>query len=405
VAGLISSDKSNNSFSRAFDLAKNTTIEPLREWVYWFAATQDGSPLNLAFASLEALEGPAKLRRLSALWLALEPRGTVRMPESWKKQAAGFYQAEDRTQRLAEKIGATFGDKTPFPKLRTILADTGKSKEQRQHAFDVLSRANDRESLAVFLRLLDESNFREAVLRQVAQFDSTEVSSALINRFASFSSTEKSAALNALAGRPASAVALLDAVAAGKIPRDQITAFQIGQLQRLKSREVDQRLTSWGKLKQTPVEKKGQIDSLEKTFSEAPLWAYSASAGREHFNKLCASCHRIGNEGTMLGPDLTGAGKHGVRYFLENIIDPDAVIGTDFQLTTIATKGEEVLAGLLVNETSSAVTLRTTAGEKVIPKAQIESRELSEKSLMPEGLLETMGDREKIELLKFLTSN
>jgi putative heme-binding domain-containing protein len=211
--------------------------------------------------------------------------------------------------------------------------------------------------------------------------------------------------LNALSSRPTFAVVLLDAVAQGKIARDQVTAFQVGQLRRLKNPEVDKRLESWGKMNQTPVEKQNQIAALEKTFSEAPLWAYSANSGREHFQKLCAQCHRIGQEGTMLGPDLTGAGKHGIRYFLENIIDPDAVIGTDFQLTTINTKGEEVLAGLVVNETTSAVTLRTTTGEKVIPKSEIQGRVLNEKSLMPEGLLETLGAREQIELLKFLTSN
>lgn len=144
---------------------------------------------------------------------------------------------------------------------------------------------------------------------------------------------------------------------------------------------------------------------LEKVFNEAPLWAYSANAGKQHFQKLCVQCHRLGNEGTRLGPELTGAGKHGVRYFLENIIDPDAVIGTDFQAITVETKDDETITGLLANETPSAVTLRTTAGEPVIAKANIKTRSLGQKSLMPEGLLDSLSEREKIELLKFLTTN
>jgi len=44
-------------------------------------------------------------------------------------------------------------------------------------------------------------------------------------------------------------------------------------------------------------------------------------------------------------------------------------------------------------------------GESVVPKADITQRWSSEKSLMPEGLLDALGEREKIELLKFLTSN
>ena len=59
----------------------------------------------------------------------------------------------------------------------------------------------------------------------------------------------------------------------------------------------------------------------------------------------------------------------------------------------------------MVAETPSALTIRTTAGETVIPKANITTRATSEKSLMPEGLLESLNDREQIELLKFLTTN
>ena len=41
----------------------------------------------------------------------------------------------------------------------------------------------------------------------------------------------------------------------------------------------------------------------------------------------------------------------------------------------------------------------------VVPKSEIRQRTLSDRSLMPEGLLESLNDREQIELLKYLTSN
>jgi putative heme-binding domain-containing protein len=72
---------------------------------------------------------------------------------------------------------------------------------------------------------------------------------------------------------------------------------------------------------------------------------------------------------------------------------------------TIETKDGESISGLLVNETASAVTLRTTAGESVIPKSDIKQKALGQKSLMPEGLLDSIPEREQIELLKYLTTN
>jgi putative membrane-bound dehydrogenase-like protein len=397
----------SENLDRAFAIARNAQVPQLTEWTYWFAATLEGEALNRVVSSLAELRDTALHRRLSGLWLAMEPRANVPMPSAWKSVAPQLYASKDvPVQRLAERLAASFGDATAFPRLRSMLADTKAPKADRQHAFSVLSRAQDRASLATFIGLLDDAAFRTPAINLLARFDSPEIAPALIQRFNALTPNDRAAALTTLTSRPTFALALLEAVAAKQFPRDQITSFHVRQLGSLKHAEVDKRVTAmWGRIGQTPVEKQQQIAKLEKTFSEAPLWAYNAGAGKQHYQKLCASCHKLGKDGTQLGPELTGAGKHGVRYFLENIIDPDAVIGTDFQLTSIETKDDESLSGLLVNETASAVTLRTTVGETVVPKASIKSRATSEKSLMPEGLLESLGEREQIELLKFLTTN
>ena len=57
-------------------------------------------------------------------------------------------------------------------------------------------------------------------------------------------------------------------------------------------------------------------------------------------------------------------------------------------MTTVETKQGGVISGLVVNETASALTLRTTTDQVVVAKADIASRTASERSLMPEGLLE-----------------
>ena len=162
---------------------------------------------------------------------------------------------------------------------------------------------------------------------------------------------------------------------------------------------------TWGAIHQSQAEQRTRIARLEKVFEEAPLWAYSGGAGREHFLKLCSQCHRIGNDGNRIGPELTGAGKNGVRYFLENIIDPDAVIGADFQMTTVETRNGDVISGLVAGESSATLTIRTVTDQIVVAREDIVQRTKSEKSLMPEGLLESLTDREQLELLKYLTSN
>jgi putative membrane-bound dehydrogenase-like protein len=401
------SSNPSTSLDRAFAVAQQAKPPQLSEWIHWYAATQEGEALNRTVSSVRGLEGEALHRRLAGLWLAMEPRANVAMPKAWSSIAPALYAAnEPRVVRLAERLAAAFGDNTAFPRLRETLADAKADKAARDHAFAVLSRAQDRALFPTFLKLLDDAAFRTPAISLLARFDTPEISGALVQRFKDFKPAERAATLDALTARPTYALALLDAVKAGQVPRDQLTAFHVTRLTSLKNAEVDKRVAAtWGRINKTPAEKQTQITRLEKTFTEAPLWAYSAGAGRQHFQKLCMSCHRLGNEGTQLGPELTGAGKHGIRYFLENVIDPDAVIGTDFQVTTVETKDDETISGLLTGETPSALTVRTTTGETVIPKTSIKQRSTAEKSLMPEGLLESLGEREQIELLKFLTTN
>ena len=392
---------------RAFAVAATTELPQLADYIHWYGAVLEGKSLNRVIAELENSEGETLRRRLAGVDLALQAKTQVVAPVEWKTVAPKLYvHADVRIRRLAERIAAVFGDASMFPRLREALGHPGADAELRQHAFAVLSRAQDPDALDVFLGLLNETAFRSATIHLLARFDSPKIADSLLSHFEQFPPIDRSAALNALTGRTSFALALLNAVANKQVPRDQLTAFHIRALTGLKNPEVDQRVTAtWGRILQSPAEKQAQIVKLEKVFNEAPLWAYSANAGHGHFQKLCAQCHRLGEEGTRLGPELTGAGKQGIRYFLENVIDPNAVIGADFQMTTVETKKGEVVTGLIGSETSQSLTLRTPTGPIILATGDIAKRETSEKSLMPEGLLESLGDREQLELLKFLNEN
>lgn len=395
------------NLDRAFAIAAKTAMPQVADYTYWYAARLGGKSLNRVVASLDKLQGDTLRRRLIGIALAMETQPNLPMPAAWRSVAPKLYASDDpRVRRQAERLAAVFGDDSMFPRLRETLANQKGDAEWRRHAFAVLSRAQDRASLPVFLRLLDDPALRLQAINLLARFDAPEIAENLLSRFDAFSSPERAAAMNALTRRPSFALTLLDAVGAGKLKRDQLTSFHIRQLSELKNAEVDKRVSAaWGKIHHSPAEKQSQIDRLEKVFNEAPLWAYDGAAGRQHFQKLCAQCHVLRGEGARVGPELTGAGKSGIRYFLENIIDPDAVVGTDFQTTTIETKAGDAVSGLLVNESANALTIRTTTDQVVVSRTDVAKRSSSEKSLMPEGLLESLNAREQIELLKFLTSN
>lgn len=392
---------------RAYSLAGHTAMPQLTDWIYWYGATLEGDSLNRVVASLGKLDADTLRRRLAGLWLAMEPRANVPQPRAWKDASAALYSnADRRVQRDAERLAAVFGDSSMFPRLRETLADRKAAADDRKHAYAVLSRAQDSAALPVFLGLLDDDAFRTPSVSLLGRFSAPEIATALLDRISAFNPKDRAAALATLTSRPAFALALLDAIASGKIKRDFVTAYHVRQMAGLKNEEVTRRVTAaWGRIGATPAEKEASMAKLQKTFDEAPLWAYSGGEGRKHFQKLCASCHVLGQDGQRIGPELSGAGKNGIRYFLENVMDPNAVIGTDFQMTVVETKSGDTISGLTVAETGSALTLRTTADQVIIPKADIVKRETSDRSLMPEGLLESLPAREQIELLKYLTEN
>ena len=95
---------------------------------------------------------------------------------------------------------------------------------------------------------------------------------------------------------------------------------------------------------------------------------------------------------------------NGVDYFIDNIVDPNAVVGVDFQLNVLTLKDGSVLSGMVERETETAYVVRTPTETRNVAKGDVKSREVLAQSLMPAGLLETTTRKTRvIELLMFLT--
>jgi putative heme-binding domain-containing protein len=95
---------------------------------------------------------------------------------------------------------------------------------------------------------------------------------------------------------------------------------------------------------------------------------------------------------------------NGADYFVENLVDPNAVVGPDYQLTTVITDDGRSLGGIIAEETPEALMLRTPEGPVTVPLAAIEERTTSAVSLMPAGILESLPEDEFLALVKFLTT-
>ena len=118
----------------------------------------------------------------------------------------------------------------------------------------------------------------------------------------------------------------------------------------------------------------------------------------------CLSCHKVGDEGGLTGPNLTAVGRGMTPELIaESVLWPHRQIKEGYFLTTITTRDSRVTAGYKVREDDKTIVLRipgTETTESVV-KADVMQRQDSG-SLMPEGLTAWMTEAQRLDLLRFL---
>src|SRR5262249_4479288 len=161
----------------------------------------------------------------------------------------------------------------------------------------------------------------------LATFKDEALPRLLLEHYASFTDGEKSDVVQTLASRPAYALALLDALEKGRVKRTDVSAYSARQMAELKNKEVTERLTKvWGAVRSTSQEKASQMAKYKALLTPDFVKSADLAKGRLVFSKTCSTCHRLFDDGAKIGPELTGSQRANVQYFLENVIDPSAIV-------------------------------------------------------------------------------
>jgi uncharacterized repeat protein (TIGR03806 family) len=135
-----------------------------------------------------------------------------------------------------------------------------------------------------------------------------------------------------------------------------------------------------------------------------------AQRGREVFAEnpaaQCKTCHRVGEIGQAVGPDLNKIGaKYDRAALLEQILDPSRTIEPQYTSYLVETKDGRVLTGLLAEKTAREVALKDAQGKTArVPADQVERLVPQTRSLMPELLLRDLTAQQVADLLEYLTT-
>lgn len=344
--------------------------------------------------------------------------------------------------KLKPLLDRTLRDKTVPNGIGQFLAQTADSAELNEDRIATLAKISSvwrvSELEATLLAALSNSKGRtkQRVIEALVAFDSDQVKQHLARLAKDPDADTRVAATRAIAStRPRVAIpmilSLLDEDATGEqatqmivamlgrkdLPPVLTKAMESKSLSTDRARSLLRRVRSGGG--NGPLEEAirnaGKLENaawkLTPELKEELLAAVktngSAVRGEEIYRReklQCINCHAIGSAGGLVGPNLISVGGSSQPdYIVESLLDPSAKLKEGFTTLTVLTDEGEVINGIVIGRDEKLVRMRLADGKEVqIPTDAIE-QEKPGKSLMPEGLLDSLTQSELTDLITFMT--
>ncbi len=395
-----------------------------------FAATGKRDDL-LTCAKLFALSpGPDQTAQLTrGFEEAYQGRPMAGLPEE-------LLSAMERAGGESVLIGARRGKPAAVAQALALIADPKADVSKRLQLIQVLGETKQASALPALLAVARDAKpaeLRKAALGALQAYDSPDIATEVLTQLASYPNDVRTAAFGLLASRATWALALVQAVDAGRLDK---AAVPNDIVRRLPSVAADvRRLTSKSEvgsgrpeagnrshLTSAPTDELGRLltklwpnvrqatsAELEKEISRLAevinLTTGSPYAGKKLFMENCGVCHKLFTKGGEIGPDLTVYQRNDLPNLLLNIVNPNAEIREGYESFSVETKDGRSLTGFRADQDTQVVVLRTPDGQTVpLPRAEIASMEPAGASLMPEGLLGNFTDQQVRDLFAYLRS-
>jgi putative heme-binding domain-containing protein len=124
---------------------------------------------------------------------------------------------------------------------------------------------------------------------------------------------------------------------------------------------------------------------------------------------LCSSCHTMGGEGGIIGPDLTQLGtRFSKKDILEATIEPSKTISEQYEATVLELKDGGSIVGRMIDQDDANyyISQNPFAPETIrtVPKNTVTLAKESDVSIMLPGLINRLNEEELKDLVAYLIS-
>jgi putative heme-binding domain-containing protein len=220
----------------------------------------------------------------------------------------------------------------------------------------------------------------------------------LLGKWATFSPDLRLATADLLIGRELWAFAMQQEVEAGRINPAE---FDAARKQRLIYHASGRVKSLAQKLLASTANAARQ--SVLDDYRPALSLTGNAKNGAKLFAQNCAVCHRVGEVGNEIGPNLRSVIDWQGDALLTAIMDPSRAFEPRFQGYTATLENGDAAFGIITAETATAITIKgLDAKERTIPRSAIKSLVGTNKSLMPDGLEAQIDKQGLADLLRYV---
>ncbi len=392
---------------RAVGLIERAQIPLIRKLLARrIAAAKYGETLTALVPLLKNGNDGLRESVLSGILEALEGRREVPMPKAWSDVYPMLSQSKSAAViEKARRLALILGDPRVVEELQRIAADNHQPAKARQQAILALTQAKVTGLSKQLFGMLADPAVRIAALRGLAALDDDATPIEVLKRYGDFDAAARQEAISTLSSRKTYATILLNAVEEKRLPANDLSAFHVQQLQNLKDASISGRLEKvWGKFRPTSADRAALIAKYKLQLTPTALTGADPAKGRAVFDRTCAACHTLFDAGGKIGPELTGAQRNNLDYLLSNVLDPSAVVAKDYQMTLLVMADGRVISGIIKSEDERRLAVQTAMELIQVAKSDIDSREVTANSMMPDGLLTPLSDPEVRDLMAYLMS-
>lgn len=282
-----------------------------------------------------------------------------------------------------------------------IASDTEMGTATRVRAVRALSLGAWEKVGDLLIELIDNRQpveIQKASIETIGKFSSNQVATPLLDRWNGLSPSLRQTASEVLFARPERILQFFDAVDRGDLliqdlPQDRVTISANSSNRTVKTRAL-------GYL-QGMAAPSGK--NMISQYQQALKGEGDIKAGRAHFLKHCAACHRAEGQGHEIGPNLATIKNRGADSILANVLDPNAEVNPQYLNYVLLTVDGRTVTGMIASENANSITLRRAEmASDTILRSDIEAMHSTGKSIMPEGMEKSLDVPAMADLIAYL---